>query len=451
MKKLISCLSIFLIVITGCQEDDIKVFDKTADERKAEAIAALKADLVAPENGWRVKYRPTDEMGSYYVFMKFHDNNKVNIKTDLGANDGEFLDHTIGYRIDSSLGLELIFENYSFFSYLFELNEASFGAEFEFHFANRTPDGALVFSSKSDLSTPTTLLLEVAGSGDEALLGGEVGVNLYRFADDLDRFSSALKLTYLDKDLVFYLSLDATQRIATFNLATRKSDPQAKQNINISAPYFLEGNALVLETPVTTTITGTSEQVNRITLNSLGETSLSVCAEPFTVHTYTGEIASSPIVLETTIADLAGATFADLSDIYVAPLSNIRRNGLPLVDEITTDVAGAVQMNLYYGLELEEGGLLYGIGFVILNENGTITFALREFTPVLNGNQITFNFEPDYTLFGEPVTDAVVSKTDKYLNALTEGNNTFVYKFSSDLFEFNNPCTGWSFVFVNAN
>lgn len=451
MKKLICYLSIYFIFFTSCKDDDINVFDKTADERVAEAIALLKADLVAPPEGWRVKYRPVEGTGSYYILMKFHDNDKVTIKTDFGANEGEFYEQTIGYRIDSSMGLELILENYSFFSYLFELNQASFGGEFEFNFVNRTPDNALVFSSKSDFSTPTILLLEHAASSDENLLGRNLAVNLHTMSEDLDRFSTSVKLTYLEKDLVFYLSLDVTQRIATFNLATRKSNPDAKQSLNISAPYFLEGNSLVLETPVSTTVTGTTEQVNSITLNTLGETSLNVCAEPFTVHTYTGNVASSPVVLETTIADLAGATFADLSQIYVAPLNNIRRNGLPLVNEITTDVLGAVQMNLYYGLRLRDGHILYGIGFAIINKNGSVTFALREFTPVLEGNRITFNFAPDYTLYEEPETDADVSNIDKYLNALTEGDNTFVYKYSSELFEFNNPCTGWSFVFFNAD
>jgi hypothetical protein len=451
MKKLIYSLSLIFILSTACDDKDISVFDKTADERVAEAIASLKEDLTDPEDGWLVKYKPVEETGSYYVLMKFHEDNKVTIRTDLGASDGKYQEQTIGYRIDSSLGLELILENYSFFSYLFEQDQASFGAEYEFNFVNKTPDGALVFNSKTDLTTPTILLFEQAAGNDQNLLGAAVGVNLNLLGNDLDRFSSALKLTYLNKDVVFYVSLEEQKRIIHFNVAARKSDSGIIQAINKAIPYYLEGNSLVLETPVSTTVSGSTVNIERITLNTLGETTINTCMDPFTVHTYAGKISSDDILLETTMNDLAGATFADESTIYACPLSNIRRDGLPLVDEITTDVAGALEFHLYYGLELNDGSILYGIGFVIQNNDNSITFALREFTPVLTGNNIVFNFAPDITLLGNEKTDAEVDNINKYLDALTEGSNTYVFKYATDIYEFNNPCTGWSFVFFNGN
>jgi hypothetical protein len=452
MKKLIYSLSLILIVTFGCDNDDVRVFDKTADERSAEAIATLKSDLTSAENGWLVKYRPVDETGSYYVLLTFHENNKVTIQTDLGADNGEYQNQTIGYRIDSSLGLELILENYSFFSYLFELDQASFGAEYEFNYSGKTDTGELVFTSKTDpAGAATEIVFQPATAGSTNLLGQAVGINLDAFTNDLDRFSSALKLTYVNKDLEFYISLDAVKRVISFNLAARKSNPNVKDDISESTGYYLEGNDLVLEDPVQTNVSGATERVERISLDVLGETSLNVCTEPFIVHTYTGQIGTNDITLETTIADLAGATFATASDFYYCPLSNIRREGLPLVDEITTDVAGALEFHLYYDLELANGDELNGIGFVIQNNNGTITFALKEFTPVLNGNNIVFNFEPGFTLFGEQTTDANLDNINKYLDALTAGNTTYVFKYAEDIYEFNNPCTGWSFVFINGN
>src|SRR5689334_5221958 len=138
MKKFLSHILVLSVFITSCKDDDIAIFDKPSAQRSAEAIATLKADLVAPQNGWKVKYRPVDDTGSYYVLLDFNDNGKVTIKTDLGSNNGEFQEQTIGYRIDNALGLELIFENYSFFSFLFEQDQANFGAEFEFKFVNKT-------------------------------------------------------------------------------------------------------------------------------------------------------------------------------------------------------------------------------------------------------------------------------------------------------------------------
>src|SRR5690606_3310169 len=108
----------------------------------------LKSDLIA--NPWKMKYTPDETAGSFWVLLNFNDDNTVTIKSDLGANDGEFFEQTLTYRIDSSLGLELIFETYSFFSFLFELDQATFPAEYEFNYVNKTPDNALVFLSKSD-------------------------------------------------------------------------------------------------------------------------------------------------------------------------------------------------------------------------------------------------------------------------------------------------------------
>src|SRR5688572_11182883 len=233
MKKGLYIIVCFIIGITSCDNnDDVAIFEKTADERVAEAIAALKDDLVDADNGWKIKYRPQEGAGSFYLLMTFRDDNTVTIKTDLGVNDGEFFEQTVTYRIDSSLGLELIIESYSFFSLLFEQDNASFLAEYEFNFINRTPDGALVFNSKTDPGTATILLFEVASETDDALLGTTLSTNLNILADDFNKFSSALKLTYQNKDLEFYMAVDNLKRIINITTAARKSNTGIRQNIN---------------------------------------------------------------------------------------------------------------------------------------------------------------------------------------------------------------------------
>jgi hypothetical protein len=177
-----------------------------------------------------------------------------------------------------------------------------------------------------------------------------------------------------------------------------------------------------------------------------------VCADPITVHSLSGVTSSNDdFTIETSLLDVTGKSFATLSDFFVAPLQNIFDNGTSAVNQIPLDIAGAVRMDLYYGLELNDGSLLYGIGFVIVNLDGTTTFALREFTPVLIDNNIVFNFQPDISLFGNPNTDANIDNVNIYLNALTEGDNTYVFWLADNVYEFYNPCTGWSFVFINAN
>lgn len=451
MRKVLYMIGLS-ILFTSCKDDDINLFEKTADERAAEAIATLKQDLTSPANGWKLKYKPEAESGSFYVLLDFDDNNKVTLKTDLGSDEGAYYEQTISYRIDNSLGLELILENYCFFSYLFELDGATFGAEYEFNYINKTPDNALVFSSKSDPGIPTILLFEEASASDINLLGVDLSQNMTTMSDDLDKFTSSLKLTYEDLDLAFYISLDEARRTMRITSAAQKTNSTNIQTLNFATPYIIKGDSIIFEAPFQETVLGNGIAIKGIQFTTMSEGSISICAEPIPIHSYSGITSAGDVVLlETSLIDVSGKTFAALSDFYFCPLQYVFNNGTSMRNTILQDISGALEMHMYYNATLNDGTSLYGIGFVIRNLDGTITFALREFTPVLNDNNIVFNFEPDITLLGNPETDANIDNVNIYLNALTEGDNTYVFEVGEDLYEFYNPCTGWSFVFINAN
>lgn len=450
-KTLYTLATLLLITFTACEDDDKAVFDKTADERAAEAIANLRADLIAPENGWRIKYRPQDGAGAFYVLLDFEENGKVGIKSDLGAEDGRYFDQTLSYRIDNSLGLELIFENYSFFSFLFELDQATFGAEYEFNFVNKTPDGALVFRSKTDVSTPDIIVFEPASASDPALLGTAVSQNLNTLANDLDKFTSSVKMTFADRDLALYIAMDAVRRTFTVTSASLKSNTQTTQAVNFTSAYYLEGDAIVLDDPLEKTILGQALSFSSIHFQTFDETSVNVCADPLTFHNYTGITSENEAFLfETSLLDVNGRSFATASTFYFSPLVYIFDNGRSLGNEIPQNIPGALELHLYYGLELAGGEKLNGIGFVIQNPDNTITFALREFTPEWIENKLVFHFNPDVTLFGNTDAEVNTEMVKAYLDPLAEGDNTYVFQLNTGIYEFFNPCTGWSFVLVDA-
>src|SRR5690606_22872283 len=141
-----------------------------SDVRASEAIAQLRQELIGPENGWLVRYRPEQSSGMYYVLLNFRDDGKVIIQSDLGAENGRYFKDTVTYRVDSSLGLELVIDSYSFFSYLFEADQATFGAEYEFNYVNKTPDNQLVFQSKTDLNNPRDIIVFSPASSDAETL-----------------------------------------------------------------------------------------------------------------------------------------------------------------------------------------------------------------------------------------------------------------------------------------
>jgi hypothetical protein len=123
----------------------------------------------------------------------------------------------------------------------------------------------------------------------------------------------------------------------------------------------------------------------------------------------------------------------------VAPITNIFLNGQNQGQAVASEITGALAMQLYYN---NDG--FYAIGFVIQNADGSITYALREFTSVLTDNKLVLTVSPDISIFGNPQTDANVNNINKYIDGLAQGGNTFVFKYQDGLFEFYNPCTGWS-------
>jgi hypothetical protein len=375
--------------------------------------------------------------------MTFDADDQVTIKTDLGANDGEFFEQTTTYRVDNSLGLELIMESYCFFSYLFEQEQASFGAEYEFNYLRKNEDGSLVFESKSDPIDKTILVFEPASAADHTnLLGTSLSTKLETTTEDLETFSSSYKLVYDDRNIVFYVAIDDFRRTINFKSATRK-DNSGFTDVNFSTPYVIKKDSIVLDVPLVKTLLSNNISIKSIYFDDLSTGSLNICASPTTIHAIDGVTsANDEVRLETSMFDASGAQFGNVDNFFVAPIDLFFVNRISQWPQIQEDVHGALALQLYYG-----GNNGYALGFVIQNDNGSITYALREFTPVLTNNKITFNFAPEISIYGEQNTDANVNNINIYLDLLTEGDNTFVFQYSNAIYEFHNPCNGVSVAF----
>jgi hypothetical protein len=440
MRKGIYIVWLLIIVLTSCKDDDINLFDKSADERVADAIAALKDDLTDPAHGWKVKYKPESGSGSFWVFMKFQEDNKLIIETDLGSNSGEFFQDTITYRIDSSLGLELIVESYSFFSFLFEQDQATFGAEYEFNYVNKTPDGELVFSSKSDFSSPTVLLFEEADQNEaDAVLAKTLSTNL-------NQFTSSARINYIDKDLAIFLSMDPFKRTAAFNYISKKTNLLQGQALNHFTGYILRSDSIVFEKPLIASFNGNSVNLKGLLLNDFGEITVNVCPAPTTEPLYKGLTSSGDkITFETSLFNYDGAEFKDREDIYYGSIFNIfDENGQRVSDKIQEDIAGAVAMLIYNNYQS-----FNAIGFFIENPDGSTAIAVREHTATFTGNVVELTFASDITLIR--TTSANVNNIDIYLDLMTEGGKTYIYKINENFYELYNPCSGWRFVFEALN
>ena len=438
----------FITLFASCNDDDTRVFEKDADTRVAEAIDSLRQKLVAPANGWLLKYKPESESGAYYVLLNFDENGQVKVKSDLGADDGRYFDQTITYRIDNSLGLELIFENYSFFSYLFEQDDATFLAEFEFNYINTTSDGALVFNSKTDPSPPTRIVLQPAATSDENLLGTGIAENISKMNTGLATQTTVLKLSYTQKDVALYLKLDDLRRTIQINYISPKSSPTNGQKLDFSTTYILEGNAIVLDEALTGSFNGTTIRIESIGLDLLSSSETNICNDVLTVYSYSGQVSTGdPVALETSVFDPEGAIFYQQFRFFNATLTDrfisvSRKDDIYVDDELVEDIPGVTDFQMYF-VQIES--MPNSMGFRIVNPDASVTFALRGFNFTMEGNNIKFDFEPEYTLLSNPDATVDAAAMNKYLDLLTENNSTYVYRISDIFYEFYNPCNGYSF------
>jgi hypothetical protein len=449
MKKLFGLISIIAFALMlSCKEADVSIFDKTPDQRVAEAVTSLKNDLTAPSFGWKLKYKPTPDAGSFYVLLNFKDDNQLIIQSDLGVRDGKFFQDTLTYRIDSSLGLQLVFETYSMFSYLFEQGAATFEAEYEFIYINKTPDGALVFKSKSDQTTAnTTLVFEEASSNDTSLLGQDISTNLNLMNKDLNINASSLKMTYQNKDLILYVSLDDITRTIEIPTASKKTNTTTTASISFSSGYYLKGDSIVFETPLIGTYLGISLNLKSIKLNSLASAQINECSSPIATHNYTGVTSSNdPVILETSLLNASGRNFTTKSTFYVSELQYIFHNGVNVTDQLKADLAGVLAMELYYNYDVGSSNI-YSIGFLLQNADGSVSFALRDFTPTLNNNNLIFNLKSKINIYGNANPDANINNINSYVDGLAEGGHTFVFRLNDNFYEFYNPCSGWDVIF----
>jgi hypothetical protein len=435
MKKLLYPI-ILIFLLSGCKDDDIAVFDKTADERAAEAIASLKADLIAPTGGWKLKYQPEPGSGAFWILLTFRDDNTVTIKSDIPDEEGAYYEKTVTYRIDSSLGIELVLENYSFFSFLFEQDQATFGAEFEFVYVNKTPDGALVFRSKTDFVDQTILTFLPASAQDEELLGEEV-------AENLQQFPSSARIVFTNKDLAIYLSLDVLRRNSRFNYISLKSNLAQGQALEHNTGYIIRGDSMVFLQPLSYSFNGQQGRIKGISLDELGEVSINVCPQPTNVPAYTGILSTGDAAtLETSLFNYEGASFRTRSSVFFGHLLNIRdENGQRVNEQIGIDVKYAGGMLLYNEPDFT------ALGFYIENPDGSTAIVVREYSAVYTGNIVEFTFAPNISVFRQPDPETNINNIDIYLNLLAEGGKAYVYRLDDQFYEFYNPCSGWRFVF----
>lgn len=467
-KKVYIILLSFIILSCNDQEGNDLA---SADERIESAISDLRDKLTAPSNGWVLNYRPNNGGGSYYMLLDFEED-EVRIQSDVAYDSGYLYDQTIPYKLDAQSQLVLTFETYAVFHYLFEEEQSTFGAEFEFFFVEDS-NGDLVFSSKTDTTFPfTTISLSPALAGASDFFAYEQVDNMQLFELYNQPFGTEIvQQVYIASDNVsIFWTIDLLQRtIALDAAAVGETGDEIDLNnmiadLNGNFGFSYGSSSIIFEETIDFTLNGKQYSFTEIQLDELSNSGMNYCSSSAeTSPIYLGEINGvGSCELRHTLYQSSGKNFIKQAEIpYSVNVFFVGDStGVSLTDEdevIGINYPEATGFVFNYGL-IDEDNVLpeYAIGITYQDDDGLFQTDYRGFEPAdLVGNvlQITLNEDFYYTK-DSPMSDdeaRIRNVTDELIGLGTEelyisewadiGDDIVVYR----LF---NPCNGNEFALV---
>lgn len=460
---IIGLLLIFTGLI-GCSSDDETTLP-TVEVRQAQRIKDIKDHLKAPSEGWVLSYRPVPGAGAYFILLKFNEDGTVRIQTDLVADDGAYYDQTIPYRIDIAHDEELIFETYAAFHYLFELNQATFGGEFEFFVSSYSED-AIVLISKNDVSNPRTVVtMTPADASDADRFSRELASNFNAFSSNVPRLFGGVGISQQifleDHNYSIFWRLDLDRRVVTFDFAGTGQtaqdvfDATDYQLLNEDIPFIFLDGKLVLEDDISIG----AHVISSITpMNFDPSNGQSLCpGSGIGTPTY---MATAPDIGAITISK---TLYSGLSEGFEPVTSTFFAVNIPFIFDstfVSLAEGGSISERLpeaqgfmiTYGWE-DEGGVApaNAVGFIMETESDSSYFFLRQAEIMQTGNQLTFNLLPGtYSGYDQTTPEqeqALIDITDE----IFEGGILYVYALNIQnlvAFQLYNPCNGYELVLV---
>lgn len=453
-----SLILLFVLFFASCKEENNDLLP--VEQRVTAAIEELRSELIAQPNGWRLDYQPTDESGTFLILMKFTPDGYVNIKSDVPDNSGEFFDHTINYRIDNALGLELILETYGVFHYLFELDQATFGAEFEFLYKKKE-DQKLIFESISDFSNPTVLTFIPAGANDESEFARTLSENLVKFKlsnpQIFGTISPTQQIILNDNNISIFWTIDLKKRNLTAEFAgigTTRDEVLANNRITLNhfSKYTFANEQVILDDPFSFVLNGKSINVSQLSLNNFTQTGPDLCVsgtnnvEAMYIGQTSG-LGTTTVVnslLSTRGIEFTNSVYSvNAQFIFDAAGKSLLEEGS--IAQKFPDISGFV---FFYGVELNDPTIpIYSVGFIL--DDGEIY--VREFQPTstnINLVQITLLDQYYYSVTPPAGTEQDLKDITDEIFAGGE-----FYAFDEPiqglkLFRLYNPCNKYEFFLV---
>ncbi len=459
-------LTIFLLASCAFN-DEAKL--PPIEERLANSVSSLTELLVAPQDGWRVEYQPTNETGIFFILMDFNEDGTVRIQSDVTANDGEFRDHVVSYRIDNAQGTELILETYGVFHYMFELQQASFGAEFEFFFIEESSDN-LIFRSKTDGGLdPTTIVFQEAGPDDAQLISTEamplLAQGIFQTENLAGIGSFATHNIYVQEDNhTISASFDLDRRVVKFvgaavgQTITEIATNNTRVTPNISTSFSLSNERVVLDNEVTITLGGTSHVITEIPVENFAGAVQEFCTgveDSISTFSSSGVPGLGNITIQSSLFQASNSFQPDIDDGFysVNHVFIYDENDSTIAEDIETVYPTVAAFQWYFGRGVSGDSILNAVGFVILDDFNNPEFFLRGFDFVQNGNLVEMTFNGEDLIDAENPTTEELNGLDQLTDQIFAGGTVYVLDIITieGLFEFYNPCNGYKGFIIQPN
>lgn len=459
---------IFILILIGCEPKEENI--RPAEDRINEAKTDLIAKLTEPANGWVLNYQPIPGAGIYYILLDFKEDGTVAVQSDVLGDDGiDFYFDTLSYRIDNRLTLELIFETYGVFHYLFEQRASTFEAEFEFRYVEESGNN-LVFISKTDVSTDQTVItLEPAASDAEDLFSREAYANWNSFEKNSPQFlgaSPAQHIVLSNQNVSIFWNIDFLERnmhITAAGVGSTIDEVSATNKfteIDHTTGYQISDGKLQLLSPFSFTLDGSNYTISEIELANYTLSGPPACVSDVeNTPVYTGTISGTgPCTINKTLYDYEGSFF----EIHMENPYSV--NVLFVVDSDGYSLSQSGSINEYFpnatGFAFNYGYMpgvddpqepSYAVGLYVEDENGDIQTYLREFEMTTTvGNRVQVNLLDNYYFSDTPspsaqqnlelITDEIFAEGTVYASGVEAEDLT--------VFRLYNPCNGYEVYLV---
>lgn len=458
MRRLLVIGFLISVVLYGCDQENNDLL--SAAERVNQATDDLIDELTDPNQGWKVSYKPTDASGRFLIFLNFNDDGNVNIKSDVGDEEGAYLDQNITYRIDYGLGTELIFDTYGVFHYLFEKNQSTFGAEFEFYYKGKDGDN-LLFESKSDGGNPTVVTFEPALSSDFALLSSELITELSQGSFQSENLAGVGVLVqyqvYLQsQDISIFMTVDLDiRRLKVHGVAAGNTQEEIINNaikadsINHETAFSLLGGSIVFSNSLSFSLGGQSYTISDLKLDNFQTLATSYCeGKTSNFISFDGDLSSiGAFTMSSSLLSSHSDFLKNSGDLYqINPVFLFNENDSSLIDDINELFEEELLAFIFVNNASFNGytgdGNFTGLGFVSVGDDNQLEWFMREMNVVQNtGNYINLELTDDTFI---NVSDSLSQRNALFqlTDEVFSGGEFYALEVLSidGLFELYNPC-----------